>query len=179
MQQCPVKLKISLFDLDFTIEGPEPLARDTWDYVSKEIIPHLLGKPPLTNVENEGETEREQPVVNTRGEIPEHEETKIENLKENLDGQLRETYNKKRPKTRVATATFFAYYLKHFKNKPEFSQKDLRLCYKSLNLPLSATYPQEIWDAIYKYNFIERGAEKGLYRLTEKGEQYVEAMGQD
>ena len=143
MQQCPVKLKISLFDLDFTIEGPEPLARDTWDYVSKEIIPHLLGKPPLTNVENEGETEREQPVVNTRREIPEHEETKIENLKENLDGQLRETYNKKRPKTKVATATFFAYYLKHFKNKPEFSQKDLRLCYKSLNLPLSATYPRK------------------------------------
>ena len=67
MQQCPVKLKITLFDLDFTVEGPEPLARDTWDYISKEIIPHLLGKPSLTNVEDERETEGEQPVVKTRG----------------------------------------------------------------------------------------------------------------
>jgi len=49
---------------------------------------------------------------------------------------------------------------------------------ESVNLPLSAKYPQEIWDAIYKYNFIEKGTEKGFYRLTEKGEQYVEAMGQ-
>ena len=165
MQRSSVKLQISLLDLNFSIEGPEPLARTTWDYLSKEIIPYLLRRSFSTKVENERETELKQ------------EETKIE--KENFDQQLWESYKKKYPKTRVATATFFAYYLKHFKNKPEFSLKDLKLCYESINLPLSAKYPQEVWDAIYKYNFIEKGAEKGLYRITEKGEQYVEAMGQD
>ena len=179
MQRSSVKLQISLLDLNFSIEGPEPLARTTWDYLSKEIIPYLLRRSFSTKVENERETELEEFGGNAKGKIFKQEETKIENSKESLDQQLWESYKKKCPKTRVATATFFAYYLKHFKNKPEFSLKDLKLCYESINLPLSAKYPQEVWDAIYKYNFIEKGAEKGLYRITEKGEQYVEAMGQD
>jgi len=169
MPESIVKLQISLLDLNFSIEGPEPLARITWDYLSKEIIPYLLRRSFSTKVE----TELEELGGNTKGKILEQE-----NSKESLDQQLWESYKKKRPKTRVATATFFAYYLKHFKNKPEFSSKDLKVCYESVNLPLSAKYPQEIWDAIYKYNFIEKGTEKGFYRLTEKGEQYVEAMGQ-
>jgi len=173
MPESTVKLQISLLDLNFSIEGPEPLARTTWDYLSKEIIPYLLRRSFSTKVENEREIELEEFGGNAKGKILEQE-----NSKESLDQQLWESYKKKRPKTRVATATFFAYYLKHFKNKPEFSSKDLKVCYESVNLPLSAKYPQEIWDAIYKYNFIEKGTEKGFYRLTEKGEQYVEAMGQ-
>jgi len=170
MPESTVKLQISLLDLNFSIEGPEPLARTTWDYLSKEIIPYLLRRSFSTQVENERETELEELGGNAKGKILKQEES--------LDQQLWESYKKKHPKTRVATATFFAYYLKHFKNKPEFSSKDLKVCYESVNLPLSAKYPQEIWDAIYKYNFIEKGTEKGFYRLTEKGEQYVEAMGQ-
>jgi len=96
------------------------LARTTWDYLSKEIIPYLLRRSFSTKVENERETELEELGGNAKGKILKQEES--------LDQQLWESYKKKRPKTRVATATFFAYYLKHFKNKPEFSSKDLKVC---------------------------------------------------
>ena len=152
------KIEVNFAGTTFNIEGPESLVREGWEYLKNELMPYLRGK-----------TKEARPVKKRK--MPELEKEKVEKIPEE---ELLKFYNEKKPKSQVATVTVFAYYLKHFKGKEEFTTTDIKDLYETLKLPVPKKYSQAIWDASSKRGFVIKGEKKGLYKISEAGERFVE-----
>ncbi len=202
-----VKFNGPNFNLDFNIEASESFVRDlaekTWDFLENKLIPFLqtqlkIEKKERISQESGGERKKESkenevkvPEIkpSLESKLPLEETKKFESKaefqptrfeeKKVTDLELRKFYDRKRPKTRIQKLLVFAYYLKHFKNKPEFTSNDIKQCYQSIGEKLPPRFTQDVYDAISKYGYVERGDKKGLYRLSDKGEQAVDVMGME
>jgi len=151
------KIEVNIEGERFNIEGSEALVSEGWEFIKNELMPYLMRKA------------KEEPREKARPAIKE----KAKPVEE-ADEELLRLYNEKRPKSQIAKVTVFAYYLKHFKGKEEFATKDIKGLYEVLRLPLPKKYSQAIWDASSKRGFVAKTEKKGLYRITEAGEKFVE-----
>lgn len=161
------KIEVNIEGERFNIEGPETFVREGFDFLKNELMPHLMGEV------KEKPAKKVRPVPKKRVAKPEVEEERAK-LAEKADKELLKFYNEKRPKSQIAKVTVFAYYLKHFKGKEEFATKDIKGFYEALRLPLPKKYSQAIWDASSKRGFVTKTEKKGVYRITEAGERFVE-----
>lgn len=88
--------------------------------------------------------------------------------------KLLEFYQQKHPRGHLKTVTVFAYYLKHFEGKEEFSQADLHRCYERLGLTPPKALAQSIRDVRSRYKFFDKGSKRGYYKISPLGEKFVE-----
>jgi len=88
--------------------------------------------------------------------------------------KLAEFYQQKKPRGHLKTTTVFAYYLKHFEGKEEFSQADLHRCYEQLGLAPPKVLAQSIRDVRSRYKFFDKGSKRGYYKISSLGEKFVE-----
>ena len=194
-----VKFNGPNFNLNFDIEASEIFVKEllekSWGFLEQNLIPFLQKQ-----LKSEWKGELQKTVFEKKVEIPKAKsgpegETLPEKIKKfeakpesqlawpeekrvvNLE--LRKFYDRKKPETRVQKLLVFAYYLKHFKNKPEFTTNDIKQCYQSIGEKLPPRFTQDVYDAISKYGYVERGNKKGLYCLSDKGEQAVDVMGME
>jgi len=135
--------------------------------LKNELMPYLMGEV------GEKPVKKARPAVKKRVARAKAEEEKAK-VVEIPDEELVRFYDEKRPKSQIATVTVFAYYLKHFKGKEEFGSKEVKGLYEALRLPVPKKYSQAIWDASSKRGFVTKTEKKGLYRITEAGERFVE-----
>lgn len=143
------KVEVSFAGITFNMEGPEAFVREGWDYLRNQLLPHL-----------ERTLGGRAPAAPKRLKEPE--------------SQLAKFYKEKRPKSQPETITTFAYYLKHLEGKEEFRPSELRRFYKNLGLPIYRKIAQSVWDAFKKRGFLIKGNKRGLYKISEKGEEFVE-----
>ncbi len=163
------KVEISFAGTTFNIEGSEAFVREGWEYLKNDLMPYLKGRA------EEKPAKKEAKAVEKRG-MAKLEKEKLEGKIEKVSEQgLLKFYNEKRPKTLVANVAVFAYYLKHFRKKEEFTRKDIQTLYEDIKLPLPKGYRQAIWEASRKRGFVVRGSRKrGTYTISEAGERFVE-----
>jgi len=139
------KLEVSFSGITFNMEGQESFVREGWEYLRNQLLPYL-----------------EEALGGRRP---------LAKLKRS---EIAELYKEKSPRSQTETVTVFAYYLKHFEGKEEFTPLDLKRFYAELGLPISRKIAQSTWDAYNKRGFLIKGDKRGSYKISPKGEEFVE-----
>jgi len=87
---------------------------------------------------------------------------------------LAEFYQEEDPKNFNETFLVFAYWLQNKEGKSEFTPKDIKACYKIINLKTPANVPDVCRRLAggKKAYFIKE--KKGIYKLSMRGEEFVE-----
>lgn len=143
------KVEVSFAGITFSMEGPEAFVKEGWEYLRNQLLPHL-----------------EKTLRGRTGIAP-------RKLKR-PETQLARFYKEKRPRSQPETITALAYYLKHLEGKEEFMPSDLKRFYGDLGLPIYRKIAQSVWDAFKKRGFLIKGDKRGLYKISPKGEEFVE-----
>jgi hypothetical protein len=139
-------------------------------------------------IEAEGDKEFvEKQIEEFKNEIPEiakdipakektvNSETPKEKVE--LEGlSLAEFYKRKQPKDHNETVVVFAYWLTKKKGKEEFKTKEISACFDEARIPSPKNITQHISAVASgkKKPYLTAGSEKGWYKLTLSGEDFVE-----
>ncbi|HDD43607.1 MAG TPA: hypothetical protein ENG63_01920 [Candidatus Desulfofervidus auxilii] len=140
------RIGFTLEDLSWEIEGTEAFVKEEWGKIKDYLLEYLQAKLRSTTPT--------LVAINTR--------------------KLYEFYQQKNPRSHLKTITVFAYYLKHFEGKEEFSQTDLRQCYQALGLTPPKVLTQAIRDVRSRYKYFNKGSKRGYYTISPLGEKFVE-----
>jgi len=148
------RIKIRQGDLEIEVEGDEK-------FVEKHIE------------ELKGELQKflEEPMLaeGSRVDIGEKKGADLDTL------SIAEFYKQKQPKDHNETVVVFAYWLTKKEQKEEFTPKDISTCYDSAKVSRPKNIHQHIQRAAgTKKAWLMPGSEKGRYKLTITGEEFVE-----
>lgn len=86
---------------------------------------------------------------------------------------LRDFYNEKKPSTELETVTVFSFYLEHFRNIPEFTEKEISNCYFEARARKPKVIGQSLRDAKNNKHYLVEGSKKGKFRISNTGENLV------
>jgi len=88
---------------------------------------------------------------------------------------LAEFYKQKQPKDHNETVVVFAYWLAKNKGQEEFQTKDISACYDEAKIPKPKNVTQHISVMTSgRKAYLTAGFQKGRYKLTLTGEEFVE-----
>ena len=142
------KIRIKLGEAELEAEGDK-------DFVKKVVADwkKSIEKPPPPA------------ITPTKGRVSPRKEISAKTLKQ--------FYEEKSPSGHQEKIAVFAYYLKSFEEKKEFSKDDINSCYTKARARKPKSISTAISDAASKYEFVERGSERGLWKLTSHGENLI------
>jgi|YelNatPaOPRAMG01_1025707.scaffolds.fasta_scaffold57338_3 hypothetical protein len=105
------------------------------------------------------------PIITSKGEVaPKNEIT---------SGTLKQFYQEKSPSGHHENIAVFAYYLKSAERKEEFTKDDINSCYTKAMVRKPKRIQTAIADTAHKYQFVEKGSQRGSWKLTSHGENLV------
>ena len=91
---------------------------------------------------------------------------------------IKEFFKSKQPKSNYEKLAVLGYFLEFMKGKDEFNSQDLKIAWKQTReaLPSNQVFINSVNVTLSKYKYFVSGEEKGLYRISNKGQQLVETL---
>jgi len=142
--ESPTRIYLTMDDFILEIEGSETFVKEEWGKIRDYVFTYLKTRTKTTK-----------------------------SLSVDAN-KLYEFYQQKNPRNHLKTITVFAYYLKHFEGKKEFSQADLYQCYQAIGLTPPKVLAQAIRDVRSRYRYFIKGSKRGYYTISSVGEKFVE-----
>jgi hypothetical protein len=82
-------------------------------------------------------------------------------------------FDEKKPRTSTETVAVFGFYLEHYENKTEFSEDDIAQAYFDARVRKPKVIGQALRDSKNVKGYLVEGSKKGLFRLSNVGENLV------
>lgn len=86
---------------------------------------------------------------------------------------LKEFFDQKAPLTSSEIVTVFGFYLEHYRNIKEFSEKEIADCYYEARTRKPKVISQALRDAKNQKDYLVEGTKKGKFRVSNVGENLV------
>lgn len=154
------KIRVCVGNFTIEVEGNEAFVEKQFEFVKNEILTKRvinsagegLGEPRATSYRMQTE-----PVAATKRK----------------PRSVKEFFNQKQPKGHKEIVTVFAYHLKAFERKSDISEEDIKECYRKSDTKMPKFPIQAIRDAKNQRGYFESGTKRGLYVISDHGEEFV------
>lgn len=162
-----LRLKFKIGEIEFEAEGnPEDVERQR-EVFSSSLLP--LAVQAMMQTKSLEATYIDNPIVR---ELPLEEKETIENLDKIQKMSINEFLKSKGFVSQIDIAIGLVYYFEIIKNSASFSSEDLKRYFSEAKIPVPSN-PSDVINKLTGKTFIMGADEKGKYKLTMTGEEYV------
>lgn len=163
-----LRLKFKIGEIEFEAEGnPEDVERQR-EVFSSSLLP--LAVQAMMQTKSLEATYIDNPIVQ---ELPLEEKETTENLNKIQKMSINEFLKFKGFVSQIDIAIGLVYYFEIIKNSGSFSSEDLKRYFSDAKIPVPSN-PSDVINKLTGKTYIMGTEEKGKYKLTMTGEEYVE-----